>query len=455
MRLDFSRLPLTNRAFSERPMTFCDPQSISVLSAVIELIAIETGDRKARERWQTAQFRNLLKHAAAKSAFWRKRIGAQHVNKLDLSSLPVLTRILLREQVTNEGSLIPANPIDIHKHATSGSTGMPVEFFISQMNAQYNQVRSTAQYFLEGRDLSLNRVRLRPKPMSLKEGFSVQRSGSWLGSLESFMRSGANRYIEFFHPDWNLLRKELERESIGYLVAPAGCIEAILQHFGPEFFERARVAMWIPFGEPADQNVRKTFASLGIPIRSNYSSEEVGMMGSECEKVPNHYHVATSNVIIEVDDNERMEVEGTRVGRVLVTHLHSYATPFIRYDIGDVAALADRCACGHGGPTLSNVFGRSKSLVKHADGRVSTFYVRTKDLRDIAKFDEYRIRQADVKRIVVEIGSQTPLAAGEQEGVTELIRGQAGKEFEVELKVVAKIDWGHSLKRLAYHSDVM
>src|SRR5215510_3436607 len=120
--------------------------------------------------------------------------------------------------------------------------------------------------------------------------------------------------------------------------------------------------------------------------------------------------------MIEVDDAERIEIAGSRVGRVLVTHLHSYATPFIRYDIGDVAALADRCACGHNGPTLSNVFGRSKSLLKHADGRVSMFYVRTQELRDIAKLDEYRIRQVDVKKIVVEIGSKTPLAAGEQEG---------------------------------------
>ena len=34
-------------------------------------------------------------------------------------------------------------------------------------------------------------------------------------------------------------------------------------------------------------------------------------------------------------------------GKVLVTNLHSYSMPFIRYDIGDIGRMyADECACG-------------------------------------------------------------------------------------------------------------
>ena len=68
MRIDFSQIPLKNRAFSNKPMSFCDPDAKTCLSAVIDLVAIETGNRTAREYWQTTQLRNLLAHAARKSA---------------------------------------------------------------------------------------------------------------------------------------------------------------------------------------------------------------------------------------------------------------------------------------------------------------------------------------------------------------------------------------------------
>ena len=179
------------------------------------------------------------------------------------------------------------------------------------------------------------------------------------------------------------------------------------------------------------------------------------MIGAECERNPGHYHVATSNVIVEVDGTEHVGLAGKQVGRVLVTHLHSYATPFIRYDVGDLASLTERCACGHDGPTLSNVFGRSKSLLKHADGRVSIFYVRGQELHSLAKFDEYRIRQVDVKTIIVEFGGGTSLSPEEVAALGALIKNHAGKEFEVDVRSVAKIDWGHRVKRLAYQSEVM
>src|ERR1700690_2259247 len=191
MRLDFSQLPLTNRAFSNKPMTFCEPESLNALSAIINLIAIETGNRKAREHWQSTQLRHLLRYAVARSAFWRQRIGTKKsTSDIELSSLPILSRSHVREQVKSEGCLIiPSDPIKAQNHSTSGSSGVPVEFFVSDMNVQYNATRPVAQYFIEGRDLTLNRTRLQSVKQSNKNGFTVKKTGSWLVSLESFIKT--------------------------------------------------------------------------------------------------------------------------------------------------------------------------------------------------------------------------------------------------------------------------
>ena len=408
MRLDFSDLPLTNRAFSEKPMTFIDPAPKNFLAEVIELVAIETGNRTAREYWQQKQLQNLLQYAAQRSAFWRKRIGTRKISGISLSRLPILTRGEVVKQAADEGPLIsPGDRIGTIKNSTSGSTGTPVQFFISEMNPHYNAVRAIAQHFMEGRDPTLNRTRFRPQPISNKNGFTVEKTDDWLGSFGSLVRCGINKHIEYFHPNMKALCEELERDSIGYLIVQPRLIETMLQDIDAAFFKRAGTAILIPMEEVVSSELRESFSSVGIPVRASYSSEEVGTIGYECEKVPGSYHVATSNVIVEVIPDEPIQLMDRKVGRVLVTHIHSYATPFIRYDLGDVATLDRVCSCGHDGPALSNIYGRAKALLKHADGRVSIFHVRGKELTAIAKFDEYRMRQTDIKNIVVEIGGRT------------------------------------------------
>src|SRR5262249_44289731 len=153
---------------------------------------------------------------------------------------------------------------------------------------------------------------------------------------------------------------------------------------------------------------RKVFADLSIPVRANYSSEEVGMIGAECSKFAGYYHVAASNVIVEVVDY-KMEVDGMNLGRVLVTHLHSYATPFIRYDLDDLACLRAKCPCGHNGPTIYNLYGRVSSVIKHRDGRMSPLSIRLRTLETLVDFAEYRIRQTAYDKIVIEFGGRSEL----------------------------------------------
>jgi phenylacetate-CoA ligase len=456
MRIDFSRTELMNRAFSDKPMTFCDPAPKNFLLAIIDLLAIETGNRKARENWQNAQLHNLLVHASQRSAFWRQRIGTKRRKDKALSSLPILSRREVIEQVENEGSLLsPSDQISVKKHSTSGSSGMPIFFFVSAMNAEFNHVRSSAQYFLEGRDLAKNKTVLQHWPHSSEYGLIVERKGSWLAPLSSFFKTGQTKLIQYFHPDYESLLKELARDQIGYLVSSPRIIEALLEHVDAEFFKNSGMAIWLPIGEGVDTKLNERFYSIGMPVLSTYSTEEVGLIASECEKVPGNYHVATSNVIIEVCADEGINVGDANLGRVLVTHLHSYATPFIRYDVGDLASLSDRCSCGHDGPVVSNIHGRSRSLLKHHDGRISPFNVRNGELLRIAKFTEYRIRQTGLKTIIVELGGIDDLTQHQTESFTNLIRMHSGAEFNIIIKAVGSIDWENNRKRLGFHSDML
>jgi phenylacetate-CoA ligase len=456
MQFDFSKLPLKNRAFSEKPMTFIDQEAKNFLAAVIDVVAIETGNRAAREYWQNKQLQNLLQFASQKSAFWRERIGTRKIKDIGPSDLPVLTRSDVAKQVETEGSLLPADgTIPTKKFATSGSSGTPVQFFVSDMNAHYNTVRSLAQYFMEGRDLTLNRTRFSRAPRRIQDGFSVKKKDGSLGPLSGLFKCGTSKEFLHINPNRDLLFKELAKDPIGYLVVQPGLVESLFYDIDISFLSEHGTRLAILIDEEADEDLRNRFSAAGIPVRAIYSSQEVGYIGAECKDCPGAFHVAQSNVVIEVDNRDGVTVGGNRLGRVLVTHLHSYGTPFVRYDIGDYAALSKVCACGHDGPALTNIYGRKKRLLKRADGSVVPFSVTARSLLEIVKCEEYRIRQTALDTLDVEIGGVGQLSADQVASLKSLIKERAGDEFQVRIETVQKVDWGSDVKRLGFRSEMI
>ena len=452
MRFDFSDFTFNDRAFFDRPMTFARPEVTRFLTALFELTALETGPKAARMAWQAAQTANLLRHATERSPFWRNQIEAAKT----LANLPILRRADVREQVSREGALLaPADRIAVKKHVTSGSSGEPVAFLVSEMNGNYNALRSIAQYFLEDRDLTLNRVRVKSVAKPVDNGVSVENEGSWLGALAPFVIAGENRVIKLLHHDAGLMWTELRKAPIGYLSIAPSALEALLQRVEPKELKQAGLAMLVLLAEPLDPEVRQRFAEVGVPARETYSCEEVGPIAFECDRRPGHFHVATSNVIVEAVGDGGVTVDNAPLGNVLITHLHSYATPFIRYEVGDLATVSERCPCGHDGPTLANIVGRTKGLLKHPDGRLLRLHIRGSDMIAIAPLEEYRVRQTGPATIVIEIGGRKSLTQAEKTAFADVVRTRAGEGFSIEVRAVEKIDWGHSLKRLGFHNEIL
>jgi phenylacetate-CoA ligase len=194
-------------------------------------------------------------------------------------------------------------------------------------------------------------------------------------------------------------------------------------------------------------------AHLSIPTRGNYSSEEVGLIGAECAKFTGYYHVATSNVMVEVVDQSH-NVDGVKLGKILITHLHSYATPFIRYDLDDLGCVQEKCPCGHDGPVIYGLQGRTVRLLKHRDGRLSPFYIVGEDLTALAKFAEYRIRQTAFDRIVMEVGGRSDLSAEEVSRLKDFLLKRAGPDFQIDVKSCEHIDWEKSAKKPGFRCEI-
>jgi phenylacetate-CoA ligase len=108
------------------------------------------------------------------------------------------------------------------------------------------------------------------------------------------------------------------------------------------------------------------------PVFETYGSREVMLMACECEQ-HDGMHVSAENILLELVVRENDSLRPARpgeTGEVVVTDLHNYGMPFVRYLNGDLAVARedDDCACGRGLPRIAYVDGRVTDTLQSATG---------------------------------------------------------------------------------------
>ena len=458
MQFSFKDRPQNISGYGEQPFTFLEPDAHQIVGHIASIDLIENGDAAARARWQKKQLSNLINHAYVRSDFWRQRIPAGVSPQDALPRLPILSRKDIAMQAQKEGSLFhdkkQRNPAT---YETTGSTGTPLKVFICEQNGYYNEVRSLAQYFIDNLPLDENRVEI--KPVTRADGLRKKTEPAiadphWAGPLSKIYCNGSNRTLRF-NSDVDGLLNELAKDRVGYLVCPSRVIEQMLDR-GPDLVEKLGIKVWLHL---SDYRSREVVGKIETdrdtePCRI-FPREKPDRLRSNAgrTKAITMWPIPTSSS--NADRTLTTEFDGEVVSRLLITHLHSYATPLIRYDIGDFGKLHDGCPCGHNGPTISHIYGRGKHFLRHPDGRFIPFYLSTRLLREAVDFGECRFRQDALDTITVQIGGRDTLDRDEEERLTATIIAATDPAFKVVVKPVREIDWSDNPKRLFFSSSVV
>lgn len=143
-------------------------------------------------------------------------------------------------------------------------------------------------------------------------------------------------------------------------------------------------------------------AIFKVPVRDEYSSEELDIMAMQC--MDKHYHLVEDDVHLEVINRDAQGV-----GDIIGTDLWNDAMPMIRYQQGDLCELDDSrevCSCG-------SHFRKIRKLHGRADQGLTTLYGNTISpgsildaverffCRDEANIAEFRVVQLAPDRINV------------------------------------------------------
>lgn len=106
--------------------------------------------------------------------------------------------------------------------------------------------------------------------------------------------------------------------------------------------------------------------AFGCPAYNTYGCREFMLIAAECEH-RSGLHVNADQLKVELGATDG-DAPGPR--DIIVTDLHNYGMPLLRYANGDLATEGARtCACGRALPLLASVDGRKLDALRTPDGR--------------------------------------------------------------------------------------
>ena len=178
--------------------------------------------------------------------------------------------------------------------------------------------------------------------------------------------------------------------------------------------------------------------ACGAPVYNTYGCREFMSLAGECEE-HDGLHINVENVLVETSSPS-----DAGASEVLVTDLHNYGMPFIRYSLGDLATLDQApCACGRGLPKLQRIEGRVLDALRTKDGRTvpGEFFVYL--LKYIPEIAEYRVEQDSPHHITIVAVLRTELSERSRTHITEGMAKVFAGEIPWELRAV------HEIPRLA------
>jgi phenylacetate-coenzyme A ligase PaaK-like adenylate-forming protein len=316
---------------------------------------------------------------------------------------------------------------------TSGSTGEPLRILRTWMEEQLLglfRLRASLDFGLRVHDRVASVVRVRPRhPRDRRPlGWALQASGLCRQlEIECLQRPEViARALHAFRPDM--------------LGGFTGVLARVAQVFADDESLRCRPRCVVTGAEVSTPEVRSGIAeALRAPVFDTYASHEFRLIAWQC-KHTGEYHTCDDSVIVEALVDGRPAEPGER-GRVVVTALHSWAMPFIRYALDDVITRgSERCACGSAFGTIQRIEGRDLDYFALPGGELLHPYQLVPPLLDVgaAWIRQFQMAQEDGHSLTLRLIPKGTIGAEKLDQVRAALRPILGAA-ELRIRLVDEL----------------
>ena len=343
---------------------------IPLRNLLAQLDRLERASPDILRAGQEQQLRELGRHFAEHCPFHHARLlgaGLDPAQPLDLQMLQRLP-LLRRRQLQDAGDQlfsrhVPASHLPVTEMRTSGSTGEAVMVLTTQVSKLFWLAQTLREHQWWQRDYQGTLVALRA---NLSQAHVSQ--DNWGPPVSLVSASGPAHAISMARGSVQLL-SDLQEIAPDYLLLHPTALQDLLRALPADGTALSSVRQIRSIGETLGESLRvQTRERLGIEIVDCYSSQELGVIALQCP-ASGLYHLMAEHLIVEVLDEHGHACREGEIGEVVISDLHNFATPLLRYALGDHAEVGGPCSCGRNLPTLRRIHGRSRNMLRHPDGR--------------------------------------------------------------------------------------
>ncbi len=383
---------------------------------------------------QEDKLRRLISHAYDRVPYYRRLFDSAKLKPADIRGLPDLMKI----PTTSRAQLldrpledITARGIDLRRcrvMTTSGTTGVPFKTYFRRKDLTRVNLGWARTYLAHGMRIRdrIGAFRGWRNADPKKAWYEVM--GIWRRRTLSSLDAPAAWIAEF--------EKWRPQVIMGYALTLNLLAEAVRE--GGAAGIRPRM-IFHTSGLLHDHDREGIGAALGSKVIDIYGSDEGGCIAWECPQCRG-YHVNVDLVALEILEDGRAVPAG-KPGEVVITNLHSFAMPLIRYRQEDVAAWSPEAPrCGRGMPLLKDIQGRIDDfIILPSGGRISPhpFYWALLLVPGIAK---WRVVQETRSLLRVEVAAGPDFRKDGPSMIEANVRKIVKDEMEIMVSVLDAIE---------------
>jgi phenylacetate-CoA ligase len=411
----------------------------------------------------------LLKHAAENVPYYQDQYRKRGLNPgdlrtiNDLQQLPILAKSDYRQfepEALNAGNVSSSLRVP---RATSGSTGEPFQFSLDRRALPVifaSHLFYDSWYGFEPFDRYV-RIMAPPAPqppLPSTASTSVKLRRAVTTQLQSLYESLTQKRISLWEVNaegaeniWRRIEAFRPKFVMGYTSSLAAIADQLLHR---ELKLSRPLEAVITIAETLSPNRKRLIdAYFNAPIINRYGLREFGSWSAQsCRESPDRFHINTELVVCEVLRPDGTPCAAGETGRVVLTDLHNFARPFIRYDTGDLAvAVSENCSCGRGFPLLGPIEGRSLDCLRTPSGdeispaSLGHFLFVYHDHLEAVR--HYQLVQETANRVNLLVVASEAWNEERRERLRSDLKELLGHEMEVDVQVVDEIPPEKSGKR--------
>lgn len=341
---------------------------------------------------QNERLFEILNHATKNSIYYQKFVEADCISPSEwLKQFPILDKRILNER---QNDLICFPKSKMIRQVTSGSSGIHSTVFWSKNEQSIHRATQVLWWQWAGYYLGMPMVQTGMTP---NRGYIKALKDKLLNTF----------YFVAFVPDKVYFKKALEWASKQKVVFLGGYSSSlfVLSQFSNDIKENINFKGAVSWGDKLFDHYKKSIEnSFDLKIRETYGTSE-GMMIA-AQKDLDYMYIMSTNVYLEILDDDGNEVADGEIGNVVVTSLVAKGMPLIRYKIGDLAIKLPRNEYPNNRdlalPLLKKVIGRDTDLVKTSSGKILVVHTFTGILEFYPEIKQFCVIQEDLSGIFIE-----------------------------------------------------